>query len=228
TAFSARVAESHTLGAHFALTYGTLSDKHDKDLQVKNLNLLGGLHYKIDLPFALFLKAHGDFYYFSNDLKTQFLADLKPQNLGFGANLTFGKTFDFRVGGALSLEAGFDYKALKSQQIKADSAIYQNALFNLIYGDLGVSYANYFSGFGINFGAGAKFNLAPKLAKSKVLVRSENFDFAIDSDKILGYANAGISYLLEARNFDMEFGLQYFGGFGDKGISNGGGFEWRV
>ncbi|MGX3011485.1 hypothetical protein ACWIUD_08005, partial [Helicobacter sp. 23-1044] len=120
------------------------------------------------------------------------------------------------------------YKALKSKEIKADSAIYQNALFNLIYGDLGISYANYFGGFGINFGAGAKFNLAPKLAKSKVLVRSENFDFALDSDKILGYTNAGISYLLEAQNFDMEFGVQYFGGFGDKGISNGGGFEWRV
>ncbi|MGX3012267.1 hypothetical protein ACWIUD_12090, partial [Helicobacter sp. 23-1044] len=147
---------------------------------------------------------------------------------GFGANLTFGKTFDFRTGGALSLEAGFDYKALKSKEIKADSAIYQNALFNLIYGDLGVSYANYFGGFGVNFGVGAKFNLAPKLAKSKVLVRSQNFDFALDCDKILGYANAGISYLLEAQNFDMEFGVQYFGGFGDKGISNGGGFEWRV
>ncbi|MGX2982131.1 autotransporter outer membrane beta-barrel domain-containing protein [Helicobacter sp. 23-1045] len=228
TAFSANIAESHTLGAHFALTYGTLRDKHDKDLAVKNLNLFGGLHYKIDLPYALFLKAYGDFFYFSNDLKTQFLADLKPQNLGFGANLTFGKTFDFRTGGALSLEAGFDYKALKSKEIKADSAIYQNALFNLIYGDLGISYANYFSGFGINFGVGAKFNLAPKLAKSKVLVRSENFDFALDSDKILGYANAGISYLLQKSNFDMEFGLQYFGNFGDKGISNGGGFEWRV
>ncbi|MGX3010831.1 hypothetical protein ACWIUD_04610, partial [Helicobacter sp. 23-1044] len=75
------LAESHTFGAHFALTYGTLRDKHDKDLAVKNLNLFGGLHYKIDLPFALFLKAHGDFYHFSNDLKTQFLADLKPQNL---------------------------------------------------------------------------------------------------------------------------------------------------
>ncbi|MGX3010415.1 hypothetical protein ACWIUD_02465, partial [Helicobacter sp. 23-1044] len=223
TAFSVTLAESHSLGAHFALTYGTLRDKHDKDLAVKNLNLFGGLHYKIDLPFALFLKARWDFYHFSNDLKTQFLDSVKPQNLGFGANLTFGKTFDFRTGGALSIEAGFDYKALKSQQIKADSAIYQNALFNLIYGDLGISYANYFGGFGVNFGVGAKFNLAPKLAKSKVLVRSQNFDFAIDSDKILGYANAGISYLLEAQNFDMEFGVQYFGGFGDRGISNGGG-----
>ncbi|MGX3012263.1 hypothetical protein ACWIUD_12070, partial [Helicobacter sp. 23-1044] len=132
TAFSVTLAESHTLGAHFALTYGTLRDKHDKDLQVKNINLFGGLHYKIDLPYALFLKAYGDFFYFSNDLKTQFLADLKPQNLGFGFSTTFGKTFDFRTGGALSLEAGFDYKALKSQEIKADSAIYQNALFNLI------------------------------------------------------------------------------------------------
>ncbi|MGX3011383.1 hypothetical protein ACWIUD_07470, partial [Helicobacter sp. 23-1044] len=81
TAFSVTLAESHTLGAHFALTYGTLRDKHDKDLAVKNLNLFGGLHYKIDLPYALFLKARGDFYHFSNDLKTQFLADLKPQNL---------------------------------------------------------------------------------------------------------------------------------------------------
>ncbi|MGX3012210.1 hypothetical protein ACWIUD_11805, partial [Helicobacter sp. 23-1044] len=132
TAFSARVAESHTLGAHFALTYGTLSDAKITDLQIKNLNLLGGLHYKIDLPFALFLKARGDFYYFSNDLKTQFLADIKPQNLGFGFSTSFGKTFDFRAGGALSIEAGFDYKALKSKEIKADSAIYQNALFNLI------------------------------------------------------------------------------------------------
>ena len=50
----------------------------------------------------------------------------------------------------------------------------------------------------------------------------------LDTDKYLAYANAGISYLLNAKNFDMEFSLAYYGNFGDRIISNGGGVEWRV
>ena len=50
----------------------------------------------------------------------------------------------------------------------------------------------------------------------------------VDNDKVLGYANISGSYVLQSKSFDMEFSLAYYGNYGDRVMSNGGGFEWRV
>ena len=229
TAFSARVAESNSLGAHFIMSYGSLSDKQDKDLSIKNLNLNVGINYKLDLIYDMYLKARGDVYYFLNQAKTLTLFEaIKPNNLGFGASVAFGKDFDFKSGGVLGIEVGLDYKALQSSTISLHDNIYQKALYHLLYADLGVSYAKYFGGFGVNLGGGFRANLAPKLAESTLILNTQTLKFTLDNDKYLGYTNAGISYLLNTKSFDMEFSLAYYGNFGDRAISNAGGFEWRV
>ena len=228
TAFSAKVAESNSLGAHFIFSYGNLGDSKDKDLSIKSLNLNVGINYKLDLIYDMYLKARGDFYYFSNALDSLTIKNIKPNNLGFGVSVIFGKDFDFGKCGVLGLEAGIDYKALKTNAVSLNSQTYKQSLLNLIYADVGVNYNKYFGGFGINLGTGFKANLAPKLAKSALLINSQTLKFTLDNDKYLGYANAGISYVLNARNFDMEFSLAYYGNYGDRVISNGGGVEWRV
>ena len=135
-----------------------------------------------------------------------------------------------------------DYKALKTNTItlnnSGDNTIgetYQKSLYNLIYADLGINYAKYFNTnagiWGINVGVGIKGNVtANKLAKSTIQLSAFNrsVDMILDNDNFLGYANLSGSYVLKSKNFDMEFSLAYYGNFGDRIISNGGGFEWRV
>ena len=50
----------------------------------------------------------------------------------------------------------------------------------------------------------------------------------LDNDLVLAYLNVGGSYVLNTKDFDMEFSLAYYGSYGDRVMSNGGGFEWRV
>ena len=229
TAFSTQVAESNSLGAHFIFSYGSLNDSKDKDLSIKSLNLNLGINYKLDLIYDMYLKARGDFYYFLNQVKTlTILEAIKPNNLGFGVSVAYGKDFNFGSGGVLGIEVGIDYKALKTNEVSLNSQTYKQSLLNLIYADLGVNYNKYFGGFGMNLGTGFKANLAPKLAESTLLINTQTLKFTLDNDKYLAYANAGISYVLNTKNFDMEFSLAYYGIFGDRVISNGGGVEFRV
>ena len=232
TAFSARVAESNSLGAHFMMSYGSLGDKKDKDFMIKSLNLNVGLNYKLDLMWDMFIKARGDFFYFLNQAKTlTMFGAIKPNNLGFGASVSYGKEWDFKSGGVLGIEAGLDYKALQSSTISLHDNIYQKQLYHLIYADLGVSYSKYFGNFGLNAGLGIKGNItANKLAKSQIRISAldKSVDMMLDNDNFLGYANLGASYVLNTKSFDMEFSLAYYGSFGDRAISNAGGFEWRV
>ena len=238
TAFGGKITPNNYLGAHFMMSYGSLGDAKDKDFSITNLNLNAGLHYKLEMIWDMYLKARGDFYYFLNQAKTLFIPNaIKPNNLGFGVSVAYGKNFNFGDGGDLGVEVGIDYKGLQTTRITIDgvdkttSETYQKSLYNLIYADLGLNYAKYFGGFGINVGVGIKGNVtANKLAKSKIQLSTFNrsVDMILDNDNFLGYANAGIGYLLNAKNFDMEFSLAYYGNFGDRIISNGGGFEWRV
>ena len=238
TAFGGKISPSNYLGAHFMMSYGSLGDAKDKDFSITNLNLNAGLHYKLEMIWDMYLKARGDFYYFLNQAKTLFIPNaIKPNNLGFGVSVAYGKNFNFGDGGDLGVEVGIDYKGLQTTRITIDgvdkttSETYQKSLYNLIYADLGLNYAKYFGGFGINVGVGIKGNVtANKLAKSTIQINQLNrsVDMILDNDNFLGYANAGIGYVLNAKNFDMEFSLAYYGNFGDRIISNGGGFEWRV
>ena len=243
TAFSTKVAESNSLGAHFIFSYGSLGNKKDKDLSIKSLNLNLGINYKLDLIYDMYLKARGDFFYFLNQVQNLSMPKaLKPNNLGFGVSVAYGKEWDFRDGGMLGIEVALDYKALQVNNIKINnnanktiSETYQKKLYNLIYVDLGLIYAKYFNThiglWGINTTLGIKGNItANKLSTSNIHINNLNrdIDMVLDNDKYLGYANAGISYMLNTKNFDMEFSLAYYGNYGDRVISNGGGVEWRV
>ena len=158
------------MGAHFMMSYGSLGDSKDKDLSIKSLNLNVGLNYKLDLIWDMYLKARGDFFYFSNTLDSLTIKNIKPNNLGFGLSVAYGKDFNFGKGGILGIEAGIDYKALKTNEVSLNSQTYKQSLYNLIYADVGLNYNKYFGGFGLNFGTGFKANLAPKLAESALLI----------------------------------------------------------
>ena len=105
---------------------------------------------------------------------------------------------------------------------------YDKALYNLIYLDLGANYHKYFGDFGLNARLGIRGNLAPKLTKSKLIVSNKSLDILIDNDKFAGYISVGGSYVLNAKDFDMEFSLAFNGIYGDRAMSNGGSLEWRV
>ena len=239
SAFSGKLNNANALGAHFGFSYGSLGDKNDSAFSIKSANLALGLNYKFDFIWDMFLKARGDFFYLLNEISSSSIAKTKPSNMGFGASVALGKDFDFMSAGVLGAELGFDYKALSANALSVKSALdnanlqdYDKALYNLIYLDLGANYYKYFSSnvglWGLSVGAGFRANLAPKLATSKVIVGNNALDMLLDNDKFLGYANLGVSYMLNAQSYAMEFGLSYNGYFGDKAISNGGGFEWRV
>lgn len=241
TAFSGEVYNYNTLGVHFGFSYGTLSDKNDKDFNITNMNLMLGINYKLDLIWDMYLKARGDFFYFLNQMQSFTMAKkIKPNNMGFGVSVAYGKDFNLKNYGILGLELGIDYKALNAGALtmrnNGDENInetYKKQLYNLIYVDLGVNYGKYFSTsagiWGLNAGLGIRGNVANNLAKSQVIINNNiSTNMTLDNDKILGYANIAGSYVLSGKTFDMEFSLAYYGSFGDRAMSNGGGFEWRV
>ena len=243
TAFSGKITPSNALGAHFMMSYGSLGDSKDKDFSITNLNLNIGLNYKFDMIWDMYLKTRGDFFYFLNQVKTLTMPNaIKPNTLGFGVSVAYGKDFNFGSGGMLGVEVAIDYKALQSSTISlqnsADRSVsetYQKSLYNLIYVDLGLNYAKYFNTnagiWGLNAGLGIKGNVsANKLAKSQIRISALNrsVDMVLDNDKVLGYANLSGSYVLNAKDFDMEFSIAYYGNYGDRVISNGGGVEMRV
>ncbi len=243
TAFSGKITPSNALGAHFMMSYGSLGDLNDKNFSITNLNLNIGLNYKFDMIWDSYLKARGDFFYFLNQVKTLTIFEaIKPNNWGFGVSVAYGKDFNFGSGGMLGVELGIDYKALQSSNIalqnsadKSVSEIYKQSLYNLIYVDLGLNYAKYFNTsvglWGLNANIGIKGNVsANKLAKSQIRLNALNrsVDMTLDNDKFLGYANLSGSYVLNAKDFNMEFSLAYYGNYGDRVVSNGGGVEWRV
>ena len=238
TAFGGKVSENHTLGVHFAFDYAKLGDKSDKSVNLTTTNLMAGLNYRADFIYAMYLKARGDFYYFLNSVDSSDMAQTKPNNFGGGASVAFGKDFDFKQSGVLGIEFGLDYKIFRTGEVSANdiwgsaSDEYKSAFYHLLYADLGLNYYKYFSTdfglLGFDAGLGIRGNLTPKVSNGTLMVGNRAVDITLDNDNFLAYLNVGGSYVLEAQRFDMEFTLRYNGSFGDKSISNGGSFEWRV
>ncbi|MGX2982055.1 hypothetical protein [Helicobacter sp. 23-1045] len=242
TAFSGKLNNSNSLGTHFVFSYANLNDKDDSIFNITSMNLNLGLNYKLDLIYAMYLKVRIDGYYFLNEVKSIAIRDkIKPNTIGFGGSIYYGKDWDFNNYGLLGLSGGLDYKGLYANEFimsnMADSSVfekYNKQLYNLLYLDLAVDYNKYFNTsvgrWGLNTKLGIKGNITNNaLSKSKVfLSNNRSVDMIVDNDKVLGYANISGSYVLNTKDFDMEFSLAYYGNFGDRVMSNGGGFEWRV
>lgn len=223
------------LGLHLGFSYGNLSDKNDKDFHIKSMNLMAGLNYKLYMIWDMYIKARGDFFYFLNEISSLQLAKVKPDNIGFGANVAFGKDFDMGNAGVLGAEIGMDYKGLSAGSTSAKSTLdnstmqdYNATTYHLAYVDFGLRYDKYFPNVKLNVGAGVRKNLFPKFAKGKVIVANNEINILLDNDNILGYANAGVSLVVNAAAFSMEFGVAYYGNFGDRSINNSGSLEWRT
>lgn len=246
SAFSGKIDENNTLGAHFAFSYGQLKgdkvgDNLDKNFNIITNNLMLGINYKLDLIYDMFLKARGDFFYFLNEVSSMKIAKHKPNSLGLGVGIAYGKDFDLDKGGDISLELGVDYKMLKANAINVFNAAsnvseetYHKANYNMIYADLGVDYNKYFAIpnnnliVGLNIGGGIRYNVATKLATATLNLLNNEVLMMIDNDNFLGYANAGSSLVLNNPTNAMEFSLNYYGNFGDKSMRNGGNFEFRI
>lgn len=241
TLFSGKINENNELGTHFTFSYSNLKDSNDKAFNVKSANLNLGLNYKVDFIYDTYLKARIDAFVFMNKIKSLTIINtLKPNNIGFGASAYGGKDFHLGEIGSFGVEVGLDYKMLYQKSITISNAsntiyeIYDRAFYHLLYLDLGLAYSKYFSTniglWGLNAKVGYRDNLTNNaLTKSKVfLSRGGSVNMTMDNDNALGYYTVGGSYLLEKKDFDMEFELNYIGGVGDRSVSNGGGFKWRV
>ena len=66
TAFSGMVDSNNALGVHFGISNGKLQDKNIDLLNIISLNLMGGLNYKLDLIYDMYIKMRGDVFYFMN------------------------------------------------------------------------------------------------------------------------------------------------------------------
>ncbi|MGX2983262.1 hypothetical protein, partial [Helicobacter sp. 23-1045] len=75
TAFSGKLNNSNSLGTHFVFSYASLNDKDDSAFNIKSMNLNLGLNYKLDLIYAMYIKARIDGYYFMNEVKSISIRD---------------------------------------------------------------------------------------------------------------------------------------------------------
>ena len=243
SAFNGKENDSNSLGAHFIFSYASLKDSNDSIFNITTMNLNMGANYKLDLIWDMYVKARIDGYYFLNEVKSKSIkGSIKPNTIGFGASVSYGKDFNFGNGEILGISGGIDYKGLYADDWTmsnmADSSVYEKynkQLYNLLYVDLSVDYSKYFSTsiglWGLNTRLGVKANAtANKLAKSKIAAfnNTRNVNMTLDNDLILAYLNIAGSYILQSKDFDMEFSLAFYGNYGNRVMSNGGGFEWRV
>ena len=218
SAFSGKLNNSNSLGTHFVFSYNTLSDDANASYEIKSMNINLGLNYKLDLIWDMYVKARIDGYYFMNNITLNEISKIKPNNIGFGANVSYGKDFNFGNGGILGVRGGLDYKGLYGNAITFananDNSIneqYSNSLQNLLYVDIGLDYNKYFKSsvglWGLNVIAGVKGNTLFMLKSGSVSVKNRVFDMIVDNDKVLGYANISGSYVLNTKSFDMEFSI---------------------
>ena len=241
SAFNGKENDSNSLGAHFIFSYASLKDSNDSIFNITTMNLNMGANYKLDLIWDMYMKARIDGYYFLNEVQSTMTKGdkIKPNSFGFGVSVSYGKEWDFRNDGLLGLEVGIDYKGLYADEITINALnyddIYKSALYNMLYLDLGLNYDKYFNTnaglWGLNTRLGVKANAtANKLAKSKIAAFNNirNVNMTLDNDLILAYLNIAGSYVLQSKDFDMEFSLAFYGNYGNRVMSNGGGFEWRV
>ena len=241
SAFNGKENDSNSLGAHFIFSYASLKDSNDSIFNITTMNLNMGANYKLDLIWDMYVKARIDGYYFLNEVQSTMTKGdkIKPNSFGFGVSVSYGKEWDFRNDGLLGLEVGIDYKGLYADEITINALnyddIYKSALYNMLYLDLGLNYDKYFNTnaglWGLNTRLGVKANAtANKLAKSKIAAFNgiRNVNMTLDNDLILAYLNIAGSYVLQSKDFDMEFSLAFYGNYGNRVMSNGGGFEWRV
>lgn len=227
-------------GIHLGFGYGEYKDKgddsHFKDFFIKNMNFMGGFHYKRDLLYDMYVKARLDGFYFMNEFgKVPYYHELgaKPNTFGAGGSVYLGQSFNFRQLGVLSLEAGLDYKALKQMkelkiidEFQSKNEIYEANLYHLLYGDLALAYRKQL-GYGLRFNAklGARANALKNLAKGKLTIYDKSYDFTLDNDEFLGFGNVGLNYKMLEK---LDLSLNYSGVLGDKTTSHAGNFAFKL
>lgn len=238
-AFSQKVW-SESYGVHLGFGYGEYKNKSDdshfKDFYIKNMNFMGGFHYKRDLLYGVFVKARLDGFYFMNEFgKVPYYYELgaKPNAFGAGGSVYLGQSFNFRQLGVLSLEAGLDYKALGQMkelkiidEFQSKNESYEANLYHLLYGDLALAYRKQLS-YGLRFNAklGVRANALKNLAKGKLVIYDKSYDFTLDNDEFMGFGNVGLNYKLFEK-FDLS--LNYSGVLGDKSTSHAGNFAFKL
>lgn len=258
SAFSGKINPSNALGIHLGFSYDKYSDTskyhYFKDFHIKSMNIMGGLNYKLDLIYGMYLKARIDAFYFMNDIANlpyYYNISTKFDNLAFGGSVYYGKDFDFNVGGVLGVSLGLDYKALKqlktvriTDSIQLKNDVYRADLYHLPYIDAKLKYNKYFDfGLGLNASLGIRANPAFNAMKGNLVIYDDNYyldyaakrdntgyarrsiDFNLDSDIFLGYVNVGLNYKLLDM---MDFSINYSGNFGNKSMSNAGNFAFKI
>lgn len=206
------VANGHLLGFQLGYSYANLRDSGNT---INSNTLNAGLHYALSLPYTLFLRVRGDFYYFINDIPTA-----KHNNYGFGASVAFGKTIDFKESGALDLSVGVDYFALQQNALTYGLLDFKRKMHHLIYADIGASYGKEFkSGFALNFGVGAKILTTKSQSSATIATYDYQITYNLATDKFYGYVNLGASY---AFSDFISLGAEFMGFYGDKSINNSG------
>ena len=246
TAFSGNINNANALGLHFAFSYDKYTDsskdRHFKDFYIESFNFNAGLNYKLNLPLLMYIKARVDAFYFMNEfggVPYYYNLGANPNTLGFGGSVYYGKDFDFGSGGVVSLEAGVDYKGLRLlkelkiiDEFQGKNDTHKANIYHIPYLELSLGYEKYFSfGLGVNATIGVRGNPAFNALKNTLIIydnatkSDKSYDFILDSDKFIGYANLGISYKVLDM---MDFSVNYSGNFGDKSMSHAGNFAFRI
>lgn len=222
SAFNARLGSYNTLGLHIGFSYGNFKDNLSN--KIDTTSLMAGLHYKLHLPYDMFLKFRGDYFGFYNSLNMQ-EDSTKLDNMGFGGSAYYGKDFNLEYG-KISLELGVDYKGIMVNPVSLENERYDKVLLHLLYTDLALGYHNTFSlGFMLDTRLGAKVNTLKDINARLYFNNINQVDFTITNDRFLGYGNLSLGYTLKDM---MEFSLSYIGIFGDKSMSNNGFFNFKI
>ncbi|RAX55302.1 hypothetical protein CCY99_00965 [Helicobacter sp. 16-1353] len=220
--FNAKLADSHTLGTHIGFNYGSMNgNKSTNNIDINNLNILLGLHYKLDLVYGMYVKALVDFIYINNDGKYSFdlgLYKVNSNSYGYNANIAFGKDFSLKNAGILGIEIGFNPLGIKTNDTQIGTHKYIGDFTNLLYGDLGLNYNIRFkNGFGLDSMLGVKYLFNNPQGKMALLNTIINYDIGVD--KLISYIGFGVNYSV---NSSITLGLNYLGNFGDRTITNSG------
>lgn len=215
--FNNKLDDNTLMGLHLGFSYGGLKAQNEiaefTNSAINTMGILGGLHYKLEMPYDIFMKVRGDVAYFINNISYLSSPKTRADIIGYGAGLYVGKDFNFTRYGILGFELGANYQGSYGNAMELDIEQYAKSYVHLVYADVGANYYKLFSNdFGINALVGGKI-LAYANNISQVQINNNISDYNIAGEDYIAYVGAGLSYMV---NDSFELALDYLGNFGLK------------
>lgn len=215
-----------TFGFQLGVSVGEFDDKNADTLNLKNTNLMLGLHFAGDKNDDFYITARADGFYFISEINSYF-ASAKPRNYAAGLIFDVNKNFTLTNSSEFGVLLGLDGRIFQQNEINLEnvlmqeaSEIYEKTLLKMLFVDVGANFRVDFDKLNLGLNLGAKYNVLGENT-AQVAINSALYEYSIH-EKYYAYAGLSFSYTLFN---SANLGLRYNANLGEKTMQHSGFLE---